>query len=287
MARVHVEDSALVMAKRLAGRMGWEEDLALGRLIRFWHDTQAIEQEACEAGELAVYFKVPVTETRILTEALIVATVTEPIEDGRYRIRGNAGHIQNLRSYRERGSKGGKETQEKARKQAVAQAPATPPALAPAQAPTVQFSAVQCSADQCNEIPRAREGAALADHSGSGTAGGEKASRSAINGAVDEWGTTLKHFGITRDPRLDASEIGRLIQQYTAERVRRALAGFRAEKPSKSYDPAAYLSFNRLRKDFQRFEIAGERVISGGGASGPHELTKDQILAAIGGKEKS
>jgi hypothetical protein len=110
LARVNVEESAFVMARRLAFQMGWDEDQALGKLTRFWHDSQAEEVAECEATDIAVWFKVDQTEAMRLLDALVNAKAVLELEDGRYRIRGNAKHIDNLKQRKEAAAIGGRKS---------------------------------------------------------------------------------------------------------------------------------------------------------------------------------
>jgi hypothetical protein len=106
-ARVNVEESAFVMARRLAFSMRWDEDAALGKLARFWHDSQAEEVAECDKTDIAIYFRCSIDETESLIEALLDAKTIKEQPNGRYLIRGNDKHIANLKERRESARIGG------------------------------------------------------------------------------------------------------------------------------------------------------------------------------------
>jgi len=87
---------------------------------------------------------------------------------------------------------------------------------------------------------------------------------SEIEICFEEWGTTLKHFGILKDPRLDELTIARLIERYGCDQTLLALRGARFEPKSEKYDPAKYCSITRVAKPekFSRFVNLGAQVSS-------------------------
>jgi len=108
MARINVEESALIMARRLGLSMEWDEDLALGKLTRFWHDSQAEEVTECRHADLSIWFRFPFDQVDRLARALVASMALEETSEGAYRIRGNEKHIQSLRQRREAARENGK-----------------------------------------------------------------------------------------------------------------------------------------------------------------------------------
>jgi hypothetical protein len=114
-------------------------------------------------------------------------------------------------------------------------------------------------------------------------------------GCVEEWGRTLAHFKIPRDPALDEIEILRLIQRYTQNRVRDALAGARFEQGFDGWNPVDHLSMARIKKadTFAKLEILGSRGLARINTPDPVDLQRaddlkrdeaayDRIRASIG-----
>jgi hypothetical protein len=165
MARVNIEESAFVMAQRLGHVMGWDEDQTLGKLARFWRDSQAEEMHTCSSEDLAIWFRIH-DEKRIsmLIVGLLKAKTIEPLETGSYLIRGNQGHIDRLKQRREAASSGGKKssairkTPNEPNAQADAQANATPDAQVLGQVRTEQSSSEQSKDTPAFSADEALEG---------------------------------------------------------------------------------------------------------------------------------
>lgn len=83
------------------------------------------------------------------------------------------------------------------------------------------------------------------------------ASLDGLESCIGEWGTTLQHFGRSRDPRLDAIELGRLVTRYGAERVRYAIVGARFEQPTQTFDPRKHLSLERIGRPANFEKLVG------------------------------
>lgn len=81
---------------------------------------------------------------------------------------------------------------------------------------------------------------------------------------VEEWGKTLKHHGIEKDPRTETKQLSSLMKSYGYERTLNALKGFRFEKRDGDYDPSKYCYLGRLKKKFDYLENLGA-----GGREGP------------------
>lgn len=82
-----------------------------------------------------------------------------------------------------------------------------------------------------------------------------------INQAIEEWGKTLSHHKIQKDPRLDEVEITRLILINGIEKTKLALRGAAFEEKSQDYDPSNHVSIRRLlRPDiFEKFVNLGAK----------------------------
>ena len=63
---------------------------------------------------------------------------------------------------------------------------------------------------------------------------------------VAEWGRTLAHFQISKDPRFDEVPIACLLRRHGFEKTRLSLIGQRYEAKTDSFDPAKNLSVSRL-----------------------------------------
>lgn len=69
---------------------------------------------------------------------------------------------------------------------------------------------------------------------------------SKISELVSEWGKTLQHFKIQKDPKFDEINLSRLAARYGYENARLAILGSRLEQKTESFDPGANLSVSRL-----------------------------------------
>jgi hypothetical protein len=82
---------------------------------------------------------------------------------------------------------------------------------------------------------------------------------------VAEWQKTLDHHKIPKRANADDHALYRAAQRWGAERVRAALAGFRAESRGPTYDPAANCYVGRLEGDKGelngKLENAGYKVL--------------------------
>jgi hypothetical protein len=251
-ARVNVEESAFVMARRLAFHMGWDEDLALGKLTRFWHDSQAEEVAECGESDIAIWFKVPPEEAGKLVAALLDAKALAGAGGNSYRIRGNSSHIERLKTRREAASKGGKRSWESRVGEANGEANATADAQLPGEPRTEQSRA-------------------------------EQSISAPLAACLDQWGKTLLHWKIPKNPKTDEYAIAQLIKQLGTETVMMALAGFRGEKKSADFDPAQHLSFERIRDRRKRDRLVnlGAKVLA------DDEARKAAPSAPSGYSEKS
>lgn len=88
------------------------------------------------------------------------------------------------------------------------------------------------------------------------TPGGNKplGDASKISQLVSEWGKTLQHFKIEKDPRFDEVAIARLAARYGHEKTKLAILGSRHEQKTESFDPGANLSIARLMNKPAIFE---------------------------------
>lgn len=75
-----------------------------------------------------------------------------------------------------------------------------------------------------------------------------------IREAIEEWGKTLKHYKLTRDPRMDDHTIARLVAARGLEKTKKAIEGMRYELASKNYNPADNCDLHRLsnQRSFDR-----------------------------------
>jgi hypothetical protein len=76
---------------------------------------------------------------------------------------------------------------------------------------------------------------------------------------VDEWGRTLKHFSISKDPKLDEFPIAQLYARHGFEKTLLALIGQRFEESTKSFTPAKNLRISRIARHdlFEKFVNLG------------------------------
>jgi len=80
-----------------------------------------------------------------------------------------------------------------------------------------------------------------------------------IKQCIEEWGKTLSHHKIQKDPRFDESSIASLIIRNGCEKTKLALLGARYEEGSPTYDPSKHVSILRLFKSdiFETFVNLG------------------------------
>lgn len=254
LARVNVEESAFVMARRLSFHMGWEEDLALGKLTRFWHDSQAEEIAECEAADIAVWFKVEPKEAERLLGVLVEAKTVIELGQGRYRIRGNAKHIDALKQRKDAAAQGGRKSG-MVRSGIIPKKNTDDEAHASTHASTKPEVSLEASGEPRTEQSRAEQNISPKPPRVGGAIGEQ------ISECVEQWGRTLRHWKNPKNAKLDEYEIGGLIQSLGFETVRMALAGFRGEKKSADFDPAQHLTFGRIRAKDKR-----ERLVNLGAA---------------------
>ena len=88
---------------------------------------------------------------------------------------------------------------------------------------------------------------------------GETFSAAELSELVAAWGETLKHFKISKDPKLDELEIARLMKLRGFDKTRLALIGARFEEPTKTFTPSKHLSIWRLSRPdkFEKFVNLG------------------------------
>lgn len=91
--------------------------------------------------------------------------------------------------------------------------------------------------------------------------------------AIEEWGHTLKHFQITKDPRRDEVPIARLIQKHGLESVTQAIIGAKYEHKSENFDPSKHVSIHRLSKPniFDKLQNLGSKATT-------KDFTLEEIL---------
>lgn len=75
-----------------------------------------------------------------------------------------------------------------------------------------------------------------------------------LSSLIGEWGKTLQHFKISKDPRFDEVAIVQLMRRHGSEKVRLALVGQRFESKTETYDPAKHLSIMRISRKPEIFE---------------------------------
>ena len=105
---------------------------------------------------------------------------------------------------------------------------------------------------------------------GSGASVSEKITVDACKLAelISEWGVTLQHFKISKDPRLDDANIAKLVMRHGGnfEKVRLALIGQRYEAKTEKFDPAKHVSIIRISNSaalFEKFVNLGSQDQSG------------------------
>lgn len=109
MARVTIDVSAAAGARKLSFLMGWDEEKTMGKLYRFWHDSQELEQAICSTEELYRLMNVDMNDCAVdLSTAMIDCGFIEMYSDRQFLIRGNQKHIDNLKQRKQAASIGGK-----------------------------------------------------------------------------------------------------------------------------------------------------------------------------------
>lgn len=102
----------------------------------------------------------------------------------------------------------------------------------------------------------------------------------ALEIAARAWGETLTHFGVPKDPRLDAHTLARLITAHGLELTVHALRGMALEEATENFNPRKHLSLARLAKpaNFEKFThlgMAASKQVT-------RKLLKPRITAPMG-----
>jgi hypothetical protein len=246
MARVSIEERAAAAAKKLAKAMGWTRAKAIGSLYLFWHDSQELEQTHCTIEDISLWMDLDADEESTIGAAMTAAGFIAPCEDGYYLICGNEKHIENLRQHRESAKLGGiRSAQSRAAKlklvsEATAstetkrplQATASTESQVPVEVSSLQFSAVQFSAREEENIYK--------------PAAPTKIPPEETDACRKAWLDTLKHFKIDRPLSADEERtIYQLIKQHGYKFAAYGLAGMRFEEKTRDYDPGKNVSIHR------------------------------------------
>lgn len=200
----------------------------MGCLVDLWHDSQALEVSDATYEELHFWLgTLDEEKTKALISAFEAVDLLRKNDLGGWEISGNAKHIRNLRKHRKNarnnGKKGGrpKITQNETD---VGSQNITQPKT------SVQYSSVQFSTAQ------------------NSTGRDTKISPREIEECTEVWGRTLSRYKIQKDPKLDQTEIARLIQTHGFEKTKLALLGAGFEEESNNYKPAKHVAIRRLWK---------------------------------------
>jgi hypothetical protein len=95
-------------------------------------------------------------------------------------------------------------------------------------------------------------------------------SADAIAEAIEEWGITLKHFGIDRKISAhDQTQLARAIQAHGIEAVRLAIRGARYESASENFNPKQHLSLARIFGRDRQGNLRVEKFINLGAQNKP------------------
>jgi hypothetical protein len=89
-----------------------DKKIAVGVLALLWHDSQNEEVEIATEDQIIDWTRCR-NEPVPIVDYLVATKFIEPTGDGKYLIKGNAKHIEKLRSLREKASRGGKATRSK------------------------------------------------------------------------------------------------------------------------------------------------------------------------------
>lgn len=127
--RVNLEESVFEHLPRLAREMKWDEDKALGRLVRVYRATQRERVEAETPERLvtlcAIHFHDD-DEAELFFTAMLSARLAVLLDDGRIRIRGNQRRIDEISGwYKQKtdaGRRGGIESQRRRKSSMVSEA---------------------------------------------------------------------------------------------------------------------------------------------------------------------
>ena len=109
--------------------------------------------------------------------------------------------------------------------------------------------------------------------------------KSQIDLLVIEWGKTLKHFKITKDPRMDEIHIATLSNRHTVEKIMLALKGAIYEPSYDTFKPGENLSIMRLYdiKILEKLVNLGSKEIpSDGGTVSKKGIDWDKLNGAGG-----
>jgi hypothetical protein len=220
-------------------KLGTNEFDALGRMVALW--------DFCTEKSDSVLTETLITvlsKHEKFAEAICAPEVglAEHV-DGGIRIKGTRGRIEWLAKRRKAARNGGAKTKAKWGAKKEAKSKAKPePNTEPNDSPNLG-SARLGSANLNSSLPVAEDSVGVK----------VPIPRSEIQEAVIEWGNTLKHFKIDKDPRFDEPAIGQLIKQHGIKKTKLALSGVRFEQKTDTFDPAKHVSIVRLM-DHRRFD---------------------------------
>ncbi len=252
MARINWEDEiyADYRFRRLIRLVG-DEDKAIGMLIRFWTAAQDLWVKDCLISEKAF--------NADGFGPILQADLAEMRPDGVYA-RGSEKHFGWYKHLVKVSSVGGKARASCKRdikgkfKKESSQDPATiQPGSSHSPALFSPFSSLLSPSSIQKE-----KNIYILDSSPSKTVR-HNLSTEEIATCVEEWGKTLAHFGVKKDPKLDEVQIARLVSQHGFLKCHMALQGARHEAKSDKYDPSQHISIRRLLKPdvFEKFVNLG------------------------------
>lgn len=234
-----------------------------------------------------------------LIRALVAAKIIKPdgkTDDGEqlYEIRGNAKQFASIDDYTNRrsldGQAGGESRASTAKRGPDGKFLPAESSETPAAEPARSSDGTQqpgTSRPDSDSVPDSVPDSENTNTRARGNLGGE------VRECTEEWGRTLKHHGLSRDPKSDEVLIAGLIRERGAERVKHALAGFRAETDSKGYSAKANCNIGRLtnRRNtgaFEALETKGQGVLSGAiqpgslARAGPKQTDLSELGKQIG-----
>ncbi len=111
MARTNIEEVAWNKIHSISNRLGWKKREVTGMLVDLWHNSQVDEVAICEKDKIVDYMELwneSEDEVDKVIKALVWQSLLRKKEDGLFEIVGNQKHIDKLKSFRERGKKGGR-----------------------------------------------------------------------------------------------------------------------------------------------------------------------------------
>jgi len=241
MPRLNIEDDWWSDPRREAlGRLLGNEDMADIVMLKAWRCAQRYWKEGRKLIPRSVF--------NLLQGAHFILDVgLAKIDDsGHVYVSGSRGQFDWLHRRAEDGRRGGaKSVQKRREKYGTAQ-------------PQIAEASPKGGFDVSRRVPEPSSSSSSSSSSSKELKNIYIQKNSDLEKAIEQWGHTLRKRGIQKNPVLDQTEIGRLLQRYGLERTLDALRGMGFESSSGDYDAKKHCRISRIAgPKFDYFENLG------------------------------